>query len=139
VDNLDQSLLHLLTKNARMPVSDLAKSLMVSRGTVQNRIAKLLQRKVIHRFTVQLGEADVDHQINAFTLVKFRANRNLPSLSAIRKISGVIDIHSLSGRFDYVVEIRTSSLPQLDGVLDDIRAIEDVAETQSHLRLASVK
>lgn len=139
MDNLDQSLLHLLTKNARTPVSDLAKSLMVSRGTVQNRIAKLLQRKVIHRFTVQLGEADVDHQINAFTLVKFRANRNLPSLSAIRKISGVIDIHSLSGRFDYVVEIRTSSLPQLDGVLDDIRAIEDVAETQSHLRLASVK
>lgn len=139
MDSLDQSLLHLLIKNARMPVSDLAKSLMVSRGTVQNRIAKLLQRKVIHRFTVQLGEAEVDHQINAFTLVKFKANKNLPSLSAIRKIPAVIDIHSLSGRFDYVVEIRTSSLPQLDGVLDDIREIDDVAETQSHLRLASVK
>ena len=49
MDNLDHKLLHLLTKDARASVTDLARALGVSRGTVQNRIDRLLHTKVIHQ------------------------------------------------------------------------------------------
>jgi len=38
LDDLDDKLLHLLTRNARSTATDLASVLGVSRGTVQNRI-----------------------------------------------------------------------------------------------------
>ncbi|MCP4470820.1 MAG: Lrp/AsnC family transcriptional regulator [Gammaproteobacteria bacterium] len=139
MDELDRELLHLLTRDARMPATDLARRLKVSRGTVQNRIMRLLDQNVIHRFTVELGAADDDHQISAFTLIKLSAADNRSALVALKRIPAIIDIHSLSGRYDLVLEIRTASLKRLDAILDEVRKIAVVDETQSHLRLTGVK
>ncbi len=138
MDDLDHKLLHLLTKDARASVTDLAVALNVSRGTVQNRIDKLRHTKVIHRFTVELGQSEEDHQISAFTLIRLRADDTKVTQAALRRIAAITDIHTLSGNFDFVVELRTSSLKRLDLVLDEIRALPDVAETQSHIRLSTV-
>lgn len=137
MDNLDHRLLHLLTKDARAKVTDLAHALNVSRGTIQNRIERLLHTKVIHRFTVERGASDDDHQISAFTLIRLKADDARVTLASLRRIEAIIDIHTLSGNFDIVLELRTASLKRLDGVLDQIRALPDVAETQSHIRLSA--
>ena len=137
MDDLDHQLLHLLTKDARTSVTDLATKLGVSRGTVQNRIDKLLHLKVINRFTVELGTSEEDHQISAFTLIRLKADDGRSTLAALRRIDAITDMHTLSGNFDIVVEVRTSSLKRLDKILDAIRALPEVAETQSHIRLSS--
>ncbi|GAA6163039.1 Lrp/AsnC family transcriptional regulator [Pelagimonas sp. KU-00592-HH] len=137
MDDLDHQLLHLLTKDARASVTDLATKLGVSRGTVQNRIDKLLHLKVINRFTVELGTSEEDHQISAFTLIRLKADDGRSTLAALRRIDAITDMHTLSGNFDIVVEVRTSSLKRLDKILDAIRALPEVAETQSHIRLSS--
>ncbi len=139
MDDLDHRLLHLLTKDARASVTDLAVALRVSRGTVQNRIDKLVHTKVIHRFTVELGQSEEDHQISAFTLIRLKADDGKVTQAALRRMDAITDIHTLSGNFDIVVELRTSSLKRLDGLLDRIRALPDVAETQSHIRLSRVQ
>jgi DNA-binding Lrp family transcriptional regulator len=138
MDDLDHELLHLLTRNARAPVTELSQKLKVSRGTVQNRIAKLLVQRIIRRFTVEFGDSEDDHQISAFTLIKLVADDGRSTVASLGKIPAITDIHTLSGAFDIVVEIRTSSLKRLDKILDEIRMIPDVAETQSHLRLAGM-
>ncbi|WP_372885640.1 Lrp/AsnC family transcriptional regulator [Shimia sp.] len=138
MDDLDHKLLHLLTKDARASVTDLAAALNVSRGTVQNRIDKLRHAKVIHRFTVELGQSAEDHQVSAFTLIRLRADDTRVALAALRRIAAITDIHTLSGNFDIVAELRTASLKRLDQVLDEIRALPDVAETQSHIRLSTL-
>jgi len=112
------------------------RALRVSRGTVQNRIDKLVHTKVIHRFTVELGQSEEDHQISAFTLIRLKADDGKVTQAALRRMDAITDIHTLSGNFDIVVELRTSSLKRLDGLLDRIRALPDVAETQSHIRLS---
>ena len=138
MDDLDNRLLMLLTKDARASVTDLAAALNVSRGTVQNRIDKLVHTRVIRRFTVELGESEEDHQISAFTLIRLKADDGKVTVAGLRRIEEIVDIHTLSGAFDIVVDLRTSSLKRLDAVLDRIRALPDVAETQSHIRLTTV-
>ena len=137
MDDLDQSLLALLTRDARASTTDLARALGVSRGTVQNRIERLLAQRVIQRFTVALGASEEDYQISAFALIRLEASDGKVAIKTLRRIDSIIDISTLSGAFDLVVEIRTSSLKRLDGILDRIRAIPDVAETQSHIRLST--
>ena len=136
MEDLDDKLLHLLTRNARSTATDLASVLGVSRGTVQNRIEALLHTKVIHRFTVEMGATEHDHQISAFTLIRLNAGDHRVTLAALRRMDEILDVHNLSGNFDIVAELRTSSLKRLDRALDQIRVMQEVAETQSHIRLA---
>jgi DNA-binding Lrp family transcriptional regulator len=46
-DEIDHKLLALLRGNAREPAAALAKKLKISRGTVQNRIARMLATRAI--------------------------------------------------------------------------------------------
>ena len=52
-DELDRRLLALLRANAREAAVALARKLKVSRGTVQNRIARMLADRRILGFTVR--------------------------------------------------------------------------------------
>ncbi|NKB50639.1 MAG: AsnC family transcriptional regulator [Rhizobiaceae bacterium] len=138
MDEIDHALLRLLKSDARAPLSNMAARLGVSRGTVRNRIERLVDQKVIERFTVQLSETDLETDIVAFALIRLQANDGRRTLIALRKISGITAIHTLSGPYDLVAELSAPSLKQLDHVLDNIRNIADVAETQSHIKLVNV-
>lgn len=139
MDDLDNQLLHLLTKDARTPATVLAQKLGVSRGTVQNRIGRLQHQKIINRFTVELSAGEGDAQVSAFTLIRLKADDGKATVASLRRISAILDIHTLSGSFDLVAEVRVSSLSNLDTVLDRIRALPEVAETQSHIRLTTTR
>lgn len=138
MDDLDHQLLTLLQKNGRASATILARRLGVSRGTVQNRIDRMLDKGVIHRFSLELGTGASDRQISAFTLLRVKADDGRAVLAALRKVEGVLEISTLSGAADLVVEIRAASLAQADRILDKIRAIPDVAETHCHIRLTTI-
>jgi hypothetical protein len=86
---------------------------------------------------VELGQTEEDHQISAFTLIRLKADDGRATQAALRRIDAITDIHTLSGNFDLVAELRVRSLKLLDKTLDQIRALPEVAETESHIRLAS--
>lgn len=136
MDDLDQKLLALLQKDSRLSVTVLAKTLGVSRGTIQNRIDRLLDTGSIQRFTLELGPNVEGQQVSAFALVRVRVDDGRAVLMALRKVPGVLEVSTLSGVFDLVIELRATSLTEMDRVLDQIRAIPDVAETQCHIRLS---
>lgn len=135
MDDIDKHLLLLLTRDARCSAVDLARALSVSRGTVQNRIEKLVRQGVIEKFTVELGSGEKDHQISAFALIQLKADDDAIVKTSLRRVEEVTNISTLSGTFDLVIEIRCASLARLDTVLDIIRSMPDVADTQSHIRL----
>ena len=67
LDDTDYRLLAILRDNARTPVTSLAHALGVSRGTVQNRIDKLLENGIIRGFTIRLKPESEPHAIRAMT------------------------------------------------------------------------
>ncbi len=135
LDDIDKRLLLLLTRDARASAADLARALSVSRGTVQNRIDKLTRQGVIEKFTVEIGVGDTENQISAFALIHLKADDDTVIKASLRRIEDVTQVSTLSGTFDLVVELRCASLARLDTVLDAIRKLPDVADTQSHIRL----
>lgn len=139
MDELDKKLLLLLTKDARAPAADLARALNVSRGTIQNRIDKMTHLGVIERFTIEFGKGETGSQVSAFALIHLNADDDAVVKASLRRIEEVTQISTLSGAFDLVIELRCASLERLDIVLDQIRKMPDVADTQSHIRLRSWK
>lgn len=139
LDRTDQELLLLLSENARRPAADLARSLRISRATVQSRIARLVDLGIIRRFTVELGAEEAERLIEAFVLVRLTAKDSAPTIDAIKRIEVVTSVCTLSGRFDLIADIRVRTMSELDTVLLRIRSLPDVLETESSVRMTRRK
>lgn len=137
IDDIDKKLITQLRQNARQPVVSLAHILGISRATVQNRIDRLLDSKVIQGFTIKTNNADKQAPIRAQTRIKMRSKSNKRILSYLAGKIEVIAIHTISGPSDMLAELHTDSLEVLDTALADIRAHEDVMETETNILLAT--
>lgn len=69
-DSLDQALITALRKNARASISHLAEQLNVSRGTVQNRLDRLVSSGVILGFTIRTHDSLKTNSIRAIMSVQ---------------------------------------------------------------------
>jgi DNA-binding Lrp family transcriptional regulator len=139
MDDLDRQLVALLRTNARMPAATMARTLRVSRGTVQNRIAKLEQEGVIAGYTVRLAAADDTRRVAALMLIAVEGNNVEKVLRSLRGDPAVATLHTTNGRWDMVAELRADSLEEFDRVLSRIRRIEGVANSETSLLLSTHK
>jgi DNA-binding Lrp family transcriptional regulator len=139
MDTTDRRLLSLLRDNARMSVATMAKSLGVSRGTVQNRLARLEAGGTVLGYTVRLKNAADDERIRAFMTVAVEGNRTDEVLKALRGDPAVCALHTTNGRWDIVAELRTESLEAVDKVLGRIRLIDGISSTETSLLLSTHK
>ena len=67
MDDTDRQLIGLLRNDARASIASLAKVLGVSRGTVQNRMARLAANGTIVGYTVRLKPDVEEQRIHAYT------------------------------------------------------------------------
>jgi DNA-binding Lrp family transcriptional regulator len=137
MDDLDRKLLGLLRTDARASASKLAAALKVSRGTVQNRIDRMLARGTIQGFTVR-ARPDVEaERIRAVMCIEIKGERSGAVVKALRGFPEVAAIHTTNGRWDLVAELDTESLSAFSRTLDEVRRIEGIAATETNLLLSS--
>ena len=137
MDELDRRLLALLRADARTPASSLAQELSVSRGTVQNRIERLRAKGVIQGFTVR-ARPDIEvNRVRAVMSIEVAGERTTPVVRALAGFPQVVAIHSTNGRWDLVAELDTDSLAGFSQILDDIRRIQGISNSETSLLLRS--
>jgi DNA-binding Lrp family transcriptional regulator len=135
VDELDRQLIALLRRDGRLSAAGLAKSLRVSRGTVQNRIDRLAARGVILGFTVRLHEDAEPGQVRALMSIAVEGRRAPAVLAALQGVPEVTSVHTTNGRWDLVAELSAADLAAFSGTLDAIRNIDGIASTETSLLL----
>jgi DNA-binding Lrp family transcriptional regulator len=139
MDDLDRRLIGLLRDNARLPMASLAQHLGVSRGTVQNRLDKLLSHGEILGFTVRMRSEETTAGVRAITLISEQSKNAGAVLKALRQIPEAKAIHSTNGRWDIMVEMAAADLAALDKALTLIRRIEGVVSTETLILLTQFK
>jgi DNA-binding Lrp family transcriptional regulator len=139
MDEIDRRLIGLLRANARASVASMAKALHVSRGTVQNRIARLEREGTIAGYTVRLIPDVGEPRIRALMTIAVEGNRGEAVLRALRGDPAVEALHTTNGRWDIVAELRADSLEAFDKVLGRIRRVEGIANTETSLLLSTYK
>jgi len=138
-DATDRALIALLRANAREPVASLAQKLKLSRGTVQNRIDRMLAGGVIQGFTIRtLPELEAE-RVRAIMCVAIEGERSGAVVRALKGFPEVAAIHTTNGRWDLVAELNTESLAAFSRTLDEIRLIDGIAATETSLLLAAHK
>ncbi|MFC7487890.1 Lrp/AsnC family transcriptional regulator [Knoellia sp. CPCC 206453] len=137
-DELDHRLIGILRSNSRTPVAVLARELGINRSTVTARIDRLVDSGVIDGFTIRLSN-DVDRDaIRGVTTVASEPHRGQDVIREIRGYPEVELLHSTTGAWDLVVQLRCSNLSEFDLALERIRAIPGVRDTQTSLLFNSL-
>jgi len=139
VDELDQRLIALLRADSRAPAASLAKMLKVSRGTVQNRIERLVARGVVQGFTIKT-RPDMDaNRVRAVMTIAIDGERSGAVIKALKGFPEVSAVHTTNGRWDLVAELDVETLGAFSQALDRIRQIEGIASTETSILLATQK
>ena len=139
MDDTDRQLIALLRKDARMSVATLALKLGVSRGTVTNRLRKLEDEHVVVGFTVRLRPDAEPNNIRAWMHVLVDGNQTRAVIASLLGEPGVEALHDTNGRWDLLAELRAESMPQLSQLLERVRLIKGIANTETSILLATYR
>lgn len=139
MDTLDHSLIALLRENARLSVAQLALQLQVSRATVQNRIDRLVERRVLLGFTVRTAAEAAVLRVRAMMMIAVDGDRSDAIIKALRGYPEVRALHTTNGRWDIVAELGTETLETFDAALRSIRTIKGIANSETSLLLSTHK
>jgi len=136
MDDLDHRLIALLRTDARASLSQLAKALGVSRGTVQNRLDKLIASDVILGFTVRLKNAATPDRIRAIMMVEVSGKNSRRVAHELRGLPQIHALYSTNGPFDLIAEKECANREEFDRLLSSVRTIEGIARSETSLLLA---
>lgn len=139
MDDTDRELISLLRADARTPVVTLAKKLRVARATVQNRMAKLEADGTIVGYTLRLRPEADGHRIRALTSIEVSGNHGEEVRRVLRGNPNVVALHTTNGRWDLVAELRTDTLESFDRVLNAIRNVPGITNTETSILLSTHK
>ena len=139
MDDTDHRLIALLRRDARQSVATLAKRLGVSRGTVTNRLRKLEDERVIVGYAVQLRPDAEPQLIRAWMGVRIEGNQTRAVIASLLGEPGVAALHDTNGRWDLLAELRASSVAELSQVLERIRLVKGIANTETSLLLTTYR
>ncbi len=126
----DEELIALLQANARAPVSALARKLGLSRTTVQDRLRRLEQHGIIAGYQLRLAENSSRDSMRAFVTIEVEPRQAGEVARALTNLPQVEALHSVSGRYDLIGLVRTSSAQEMDGVLDAVCSVPGVTSTE---------
>ena len=139
MDETDQKLLSMMRQDARLSVAALASKLKVSRGTVTNRIRRLEDDGVIVGYTVRL-RPDVQHNsILAWMSIAVDGNQTRAVISHLLGEPGVAALHDTNGRWDLLAELRAETLQELAQVLERIRLLKGISNTETSIHLETYR
>ncbi len=139
MDDTDRQLIALLRKDARTTVATLAGKLGVSRGTVTNRLRKLEDEQVIVGYSVRLRPDAEPNQIRAWMGVRVDGNQTRAVIASLLGEPGVAALHDTNGRWDLLAELRAETMTELSQVLERVRLIKGIANTETSILLASYR
>ena len=138
IDATDRRLIAELKRDGRASVSTLAGVLGLSRATVKARIDRLVETRVIERFTIDVQTAEDLELVRAVVLIQLEGSMSRTVIRALSAMGEVASLHSTNGAWDLVATLECTSLRDFDRALRRLREVAGVTNSESCLLLDRV-
>ncbi|NOX38968.1 MAG: winged helix-turn-helix transcriptional regulator [Alphaproteobacteria bacterium] len=143
LDRYDEQILVILSKDGRLPITDLARKIGLSKSPCQVRVGRLQKQGYILGFRATLNAEKLGQDHVAFVEVKLTdtTERALDAFNqAVRTVPEIEQCHMIAGSFDYLLKIRTTSIRTYRQVLGEtISNLPHIGSTSTHVSMQAVK
>ena len=143
LDYYDVAILESLSRDGRLPITDLARMIGLSKTPTQARVKRLQTEGYIAGFRAVLNPAKLGLDHVAFVEVKLTdtTERALTAFnSAVQQMPEIEECHMIAGAFDYLLKVRTADIKAYRQVLGErISALPYVGSSSTHVSMEAVK
>lgn len=108
----------------------------MARGTVQSRLARLIDSATITGWGPELDAGAVGHPVTSFTALSIAQGALDVVVAGLRTFPQVLEVHVTTGRGDLLCKIVARSNDHLHELIQEIVALDGVVRTDSQLALA---
>jgi len=135
-DELDMKLIQELTKDGSISVPNLSKKLGINASVLYSRIKRLVKKKLIKKFTIEIDDTLLGIGVKALVGV----NRDPKLKDSIHKqlmeTAEVVSISEVTGRFDMIVRVYADNLESLHtAVIEKVGKIDGIQNTETFVEL----
>jgi Lrp/AsnC family transcriptional regulator, regulator for asnA, asnC and gidA len=137
IDELDQKILKLITKNARTPFLEVARECGVSGAAIHQRVQRLLNLGVVTGSEFILNPEKMGYNTCAFMGIHLeKASFHKQVVEQLMKIPEIIECHYTTGQYAIFLKIQTKTNKHLKQIIDDeFQKIEGIARTETFMSL----
>ena len=143
LDRYDRQILEILSSDGRLPVTDLARRVGLSKTPCQTRLKRLQDEGYIQGFRAVLNPQKLGKEHVAFTEVTLSDTREAALKAfnaAVQKIPEIEQCHMIAGSFDYLLKVRTANMQSYRKILGEtITALPHVSNTSTYVTMEAVK
>ena len=143
LDAYDRKILAALGADGRMPVTDLARLVGLSKTPCQLRLKRLVEQGYIQGFRAVLNPALLGRDHIAFAEVRLSdtTDKALAAFNkAVATIPEIEQCHMIAGAFDYLLKVRTADIKEYRRMLGEvISALPHVSSTSTYVSMQAVK
>ena len=143
MDTKDEKILRELCTNGRKSVVEISKELDIPRGTVQERINKLVKTGTIKKFVAIPDYQKIGKPVTAYVFVAFRSEERVSQrdlAEQIARISEIYEVSVISGGWDILLKVRGSSFEEIGSlVVDKLRTMKGIEKTETCVAFQTIK
>ena len=137
IDELDEKILRLITKNARIPFLEVARECGVSGAAIHQRVQRLLNLGVISGSEFIVNPSKLGYNTCAYMGVYLeKASFHTKVAEALRQIPEVVECHYTTGQYAIFIKIQTKTNNHLKQLIDnELQNIDGIARTETFISL----
>lgn len=136
-DAIDRNLLALLSTEARLSTSEIARRLGVARSTVNERILRLEQCGTILGYQAVVARDEDGTEARAFVELSIDRCRSAIVVEQLRGFPEIVECQSISGEFDLMCSVQAPCAEDIDALMDDLVALDGVRDGKATMVFAS--
>jgi len=136
VDKTDQKILTELSKDSSISIPKLAEKINVNSSVVYSRIKRLVKKKLIERFTIQVNNKELGYSVKSLTGINMDSKQRDNVIQELFKIPSVSEVSEVTGRFDILVTMYAENLSAMYRIVsDNIGKIQGIIGSESFIEM----
>ena len=137
IDQLDEKILKLITKNARIPFLEVARECGVSGAAIHQRVQRLFNIGVLTGSEFIVNPQKLGYNTCAYMGIYLeKAKYHTQVVAAMREIPEIVECHYTTGQYAIFIKIQTKTNKHLKKIIDEkLQEIEGIARTETFVSL----
>jgi len=137
IDNIDLKILTLLSQDAKLPYTEVAKKVYVSGGTVHVRMKKMEDMGIVKGTTLSMDYSKLGYDVTAFLGIYLERSSLYDQVTEkLREIPEIVKMHYTTGNYNIFIKIHCKDTQHLRQVLHDkIQRVEGIERTETLVSL----
>ena len=136
MDKKDQKILSELSKDSSISIPKLSEKIYVNSSVVYSRIKRLVKKKLIERFTIEINNKELGNGVKSLTGINMDSKQRDNIIQELLKIPGVREVAEGTGRFDILVTMYAENLSEMYRIVsDNIGKIDGIIGSESFIEM----